>query len=127
MCNGEANVNRSHTFRWRFALLAIVTGSFAIGLGPMGRAASPVADAAQKIFQTACAGCHGPDGRGTSANAKLLKAGDLLSPEVQAMSDAALFTFIAKGSKNMPPSEKTLGKEKIKALVAYLRAQAKRK
>lgn len=96
-------------------------------LRPIAHAASPVEGDAQKIFQTACAGCHGPNGRGTSPNAKFLKVRDLLSPEVQKMSDTALFMIIAKGSKNMPPSEQTLGKKKIQALVSYLRAQARKK
>ena len=114
-------------FRWRFVLVGALLGIAAFCLRPVVHAASPVEGDAQKIFQTACAGCHGPDGRGTSPAAKLLKVRDLLSPQVQKMSDAALFTYIAKGSKNMPPSEKTLGKEKIQALVSYLRAQARKK
>ena len=115
------------SFRWRFVLVVALVGIAAFWLRPIARGASPVEGDAKKIFQTACAGCHGPDGKGTSPAAKLLKVRDLLSPAVQKMSDAALFTIIAKGSKNMPPSEKTLGKKKIQALVSYLRAKARKK
>ena len=114
-------------FRWGFALVGMLVGIAALWSRPIVHAASPAERDPQKIFQTACAGCHGPDGRGTSPAAKLLKVRDLLAPEVQKMSDVALFTYIAKGSKNMPPSEKTLGKEKIQLLVSYLRAQARKK
>lgn len=120
-------MNEVKIFRWRFVLIAALLGIAAFSLRPIALAASPVEGDPQKIFQTACAGCHGPDGRGTSPAAKLLKVRDLLSPQVQKMSDTALFTIIAKGSKNMPPSEKTLGKKKIQALVSYLRAQARKK
>lgn len=113
--------------RWIFAFVGMLLGCAAFCLLPNVHGEAPVDVAPQKLFQTACAGCHGPDGRGTSPAAKLLKVRDLLSPEVQKMSDAALFSYIAKGSKNMPPSEKTLGKEKIQALVRYLRNQAKKK
>ena len=120
-------MNCLHNFRWRLALVGALLGIATSGLRPIVHAALPVEGAPQKIFQTACAGCHGTDGRGTSPAAKLLKVRDLLSPDVQKMSDAVLFTIIAKGSKNMPPSEKMLGKGKIQALVAYLRAQARKK
>ena len=114
-------------FGERALIAAALAGVATLWMRPVVQAASPVEGDSQKIFQTACAGCHGPDGRGTSPAAKLLNVRDLLSPEVQKMSDAALFAYIAKGSKNMPPSEKTLGRQKIQALVSYLRAQARKK
>jgi mono/diheme cytochrome c family protein len=98
---------------------------FALLAAPAEGAAADAA--AEAIFKTSCSGCHGPEGRATSPAAKLLKLRNLLSPEVQKKSDAELFEITAKGSNNMPPFEKSLGKAKIQALISYLRKLSKKK
>ena len=45
-----------------------------------------------KLFHIRCAGCHGPDGRGTS------KGPDLMDAAVQAQTDGALFWKLSNGN-----------------------------
>lgn len=45
-----------------------------------------------KLFHVRCAGCHGPDGRGTS------KGPDLMDAAVQAQTDGALFWKLSNGN-----------------------------
>ncbi len=91
------------------------------------RAATTPAIDAEAIFKASCSGCHGPQGSANSPAAKLLKLRDLRSPEVLKQTDAQLYAITAKGSKNMPPFERSLGKAKIQALVSYLRGFSKKK
>lgn len=91
-----------------------------------GVATGAPADDAAAVFKTRCAPCHGPQGDASTPAAKNLKLKDLKSPEVQKKSDAELEQIVAKGSKNMPGFEKSLGAEKVKAQVAYIRSLAKK-
>lgn len=72
------------------------------------------------LYKVRCAGCHGPDGTANTPMGKSLKVRDLHLPEVQNKTDAELADWIAKGKRPMPPFE-SLGAEKIRALVAYVR------
>lgn len=94
-----------------FALYPASTGSTALAAG---------ADAAA-TYKAKCAACHGADGSGATAVGKSLKLKDLRSPEVQGMSDAALYAVIAKGKGKMTGYEASLGADTCKALVAYVR------
>ena len=90
-------------------------------------AAALAADDDAAVFKARCGGCHGPDGSASTPAAKAMKLRDLRSAEVQGRSDADLEQVIAKGSKSMPPFEKTLGADKVKAQLAYIRQLAKKK
>jgi mono/diheme cytochrome c family protein len=81
---------------------------------------------AEKIYKTNCVLCHGADGSGNSPSGKALKAKDLKSDEVQKISDADLTTVITNGRGKMPAFGKKLKPEDIAALVAYIRAFAKK-
>ncbi len=89
-------------------------------------AAAPAEDDAA-AFKARCAGCHGPEGNAETPAAKNLQLKDLRSPDVQKKSDGELEQIVGKGSKKMPGFEKSLGAEKVKAQVAYLRLLAKKK
>lgn len=52
--------------------------------------------AQEDIYKAKCAGCHGPDGKGTAAGKKM-GAPEFSSPAVQKMSDADLADFIENG------------------------------
>jgi mono/diheme cytochrome c family protein len=87
--------------------------------------ASLRADDAAATFKAKCAGCHGPDGKGTTAAGKAVGAHDFASPEVQKMSDADLAGIISAGKNKMPSYAKTLKEPEIAALVAYVRSLGK--
>ncbi|HSY59505.1 MAG TPA: cytochrome c [Terriglobales bacterium] len=76
---------------------------------------------AAKSFKTNCTLCHGDDGSGNSPTGKALKAKDLASAEVQAISDADLATVIAKGKGKMPAFGSKLSPDVINSLVVYIR------
>lgn len=78
-------------------------------------------DEGSSLFAVQCSGCHGRDGLATSPAAKNLGLESLRSPEVLKMSDDDLFEIIATGSKNMPSYRKSLGEQKIRAILFFLR------
>lgn len=82
-------------------------------------------NAAETTFKAKCAMCHGPDGKGETANGKSMKVKDFTSDEVQKMSDVDLTEAITKGKGKMPPY-KTLTPDQVKGLVAYIRSFAKK-
>jgi mono/diheme cytochrome c family protein len=87
--------------------------------------ASMRADDAASTFKAKCAGCHGPDGKGSTPAGKAVGAHDFSSPEVQKMSDADLAGIISAGKNKMPAYAKTLKDSEIKDLVAYVRSLSK--
>ena len=93
------------------------------------QAASPtVSDAVGEggeTFKAKCAACHAPDGTGSTAAGKAMKVRDLTSADVQAQTDVQLYDIIAKGKGKMPGFEKSLGADKCKELVAFIRTLKK--
>lgn len=87
-------------------------------------ASAPLFD--ETLYKAKCAMCHGADGSGNTAMAKKLGIRDLRSEAVQSQSDAALLGIITKGKGKMPPYDKSLGADKCKELVAYVRKLGKR-
>ena len=67
----------------------------------------PAADAAagKAAYVKACKSCHGPDGAGNPAVAKMMKVEmkNLGSADVQAQSDADLAKIITEGKGKMKP------------------------
>jgi mono/diheme cytochrome c family protein len=80
----------------------------------------------QKLFETNCAKCHGPDGSGNTAIGKAVGAKDLRSAEAKKLTDAEIYTQIDQGKGNMPPFGDSLGKAKVNDLVAYVRELGKK-
>ena len=81
--------------------------------------------AAETLYKTKCAACHGADGKGETAIGKTNKLRDLGSADVQKQSDAELTATITNGKNKMPGYGKSLKPEQIKELVAYVRALGK--
>ena len=79
------------------------------------------ADDGAALYAAKCASCHAKDGSGNTAPGKSLKVRDLRSAEVQKQSDDQLFNIIAKGKGKMPKYETSLGADKCKQLVTYIR------
>ena len=72
-------------------------------------------------FKAKCVMCHGADGSGETSVGKSLKIRDLRSGEVQSQTDSQLLEIISKGKGKMPGYEKSLGADKCKDLVTFIR------
>jgi mono/diheme cytochrome c family protein len=86
-------------------------------------AGSALADAAagKAVYTANCAKCHGPDGAGKAAIARMFNVTmkPLASPEVQALTDAAIAKDIATGVGKMKPVKIT--DAQTKDVIAYIR------
>lgn len=98
------------------------------GLLILVMALAPVAFAADgaAIYKSKCATCHGADGKGQSPMGKKMNLRDLGSPDVQKQTDKQLYDWTAVGKGKMPGYKDKLSDEEIKALVAHMRAFAKK-
>jgi mono/diheme cytochrome c family protein len=85
------------------------------------------AQTAAATYKAKCAGCHGADGKGSTAPGKALGVHDFSSDEVTKMSDTDLITIVTAGKNKMPAYGKSLKDTDIKDLVAYVRELGKRK
>jgi cytochrome c6 len=83
------------------------------------------ADTGKAIYEKSCVSCHGKDGKGNPAMAKVLgeKGLDLTSKEVTQKSDEQLLKVIAEGSGKMPASK--LSKDEQKQALDYVRSLGK--
>lgn len=109
-----------------FALGAVAVAFSVPSMLPTAAAQDP----AKALYIQKCSSCHASDGSGNTTKGKEMKLKDLRSPEVQKLTDAKLYEITAngvkKGAHKMEGYEKTLGKEKVQMLVAYMRQMAKK-
>ncbi len=91
-------------------------------------AVSPVRsqDDAASVFRSKCAGCHGPDGAGSTPAGKAMKVRDFHSADVQKQTDAELTEIITTGKSPMPSYKGKITDDQIKALVGYVRELGKK-
>ncbi len=77
----------------------------------------------KKVFETNCSICHGPTGKGDGPAAVALtpKPTNLVSKEVQAQTDGALFWKISTGRGGMP-SWQTLPEQDRWSVVDFIRS-----
>jgi mono/diheme cytochrome c family protein len=87
---------------------------------------SALADA-EATFKAKCAGCHGPDGSGSTPAGTAMKVRDFHAPEVQKQTDTELTDIITNGKNKMPKYGDKLKDSDIKDLVGYLRMLGKKK
>jgi mono/diheme cytochrome c family protein len=80
------------------------------------------AAAGKAAYAKACKSCHGPDGSGNPAVAKMMKVEmkPLGSKEIQAKSDEDLKEVIKKGAGKMKPIT-SLSDDQASAVVAFIR------
>ena len=83
------------------------------------------AAAGKAAYDKSCKSCHGPDGAGNPAIAKMFKVDmrDLKSSDVQAMSDADLTKIITDGKGKMKPVASASAS--AADIVAYMRTLKK--
>ncbi len=106
--------------------IILLTSVIALATTLAASAAEP-----KEIWATACARCHGVDGKGETKVGHLLGAKDYTDPSVQAaLTDDAAFKATKEGFPNkdgkvvMKPATH-LSDSDIKAVVAYLRTLKK--
>src|SRR5512132_2234927 len=97
-----------------------------IGWSWTGAALAADASAGKAIFEKSCVGCHGKDGKGNPAMAKVLgdKGLNLTAKDVTQMSDEQVLKVIVEGAGKMP-AQKSLSKDQQNQLLAYVRSLAK--
>lgn len=81
---------------------------------------------AEATYKAKCAGCHGPDGSGSTPAGKAMKARDFHSADVQKETDAEMTDIISNGKNKMPKYADKLKDAEIKDLVAYVRGLGKK-
>jgi len=78
------------------------------------------------VFARACAGCHGPTGRGARPPGFTTPPRDLTDPELQArLSDDLIRETIRYGKGQMPPFGKALPPEDLTHVIAFVRTLAR--
>ena len=103
----------------------MIVGIFLLGCTAVGVAAAD-ARAGKAAYDKSCKSCHGADGSGNPAVAKMMKVEleHLDSKEVQARSDSDLRKVITDGKGKMKPVAAVTGSA-VDDVVAYLRAMKK--
>jgi cytochrome c6 len=85
-----------------------------------------VSEAAKKEYAKSCASCHGKDGKGNPAMAKVFKvesaALDLVDDGTIGKTDAELVTTISEGRNKMPAYKGKVSDSMIAEIVGYLRS-----
>jgi mono/diheme cytochrome c family protein len=106
---------------WKMALVAGVAV-----LAPAIVLAGGDAAKGKVLFTSKCVSCHGPDGEGKPAIAKMMKVEmrPLGSKEVQAKNDATLRKNIDEGTGKMKPVKLT--DEEATNVIAFVRTLAKK-
>ncbi|HEY7320895.1 MAG TPA: c-type cytochrome [Candidatus Binatia bacterium] len=105
--------------------IAMIVGVLVIGVWSAGAMAAG-ASAGKAIFEKSCVSCHGKDGKGNPAMAKVLgeKGLDLTAKDATQKSDEQLLKVIAEGAGKMP-AQKSLSKDDQKQVLTYVRSLAK--
>jgi mono/diheme cytochrome c family protein len=106
-----------------FACGAVIYG----GTMPTPAAAAAVAKDGEAIYMAKCNNCHGPDGAGKPAIAKMMNVTmkPLGSAEVQAKSDADFKAVITAGTGKMKPVAGIAAGD-LDNLIAYVRTLKKK-
>jgi mono/diheme cytochrome c family protein len=112
------------TKKSKSAAILIAAGLITAWSVPSGWSAD--AKAGKATYDKACVSCHGADGKGNPAMAKVLgeKGLNIVGKETQAKKDAELLKIIAEGAGKMPAS-KNLSPQEQKDALSYTRSLAK--
>jgi cytochrome c6 len=109
----------------RKQLLTAVLG-FGLAVGWTTGTLAADASAGKATFEKSCVSCHGKDGKGNPAMAKVLgeKGLDLTAKDATQKSDEQLLKIIAEGAGKMP-AQKSLSADEQKQVLSYVRSLAK--
>jgi cytochrome c oxidase cbb3-type subunit 3 len=106
-------------------LLAMI--GFWIGSGWTSGALAADAKAGKAAYEKSCVSCHGADGKGNPAMAKVLgeKGLNIVGKETTQKSDDQLLKVIVEGAGKMP-AQKSLSKDEQKQVLSHVRSLAKK-
>ena len=106
--------------------LALISVGLWLGTNSIPGAFAADTTAGKAVYGKSCAGCHGGDGKGNPAMAKVLgeKGLNLTTPEVKKMSDDEILKILIEGAGKMP-AQKNLSKDDQKQVLTYIRSLAK--
>ena len=109
------------------AMVGLAVLAFAVSV-PAVFGAGGNAAAGKTVFMSKCAMCHGPNGEGKEAIAKMFKVKmlPLGSKEIQSKSDAELKKVIENGYEKMKPV-KGLSETQVTDVIAFVRTLAEKK
>jgi len=85
------------------------------------------AKAGKATYDKLCVSCHGADGKGNPAMAKMMgeKELNIVDKETTAKKDDVLLKVIVEGAGKMPASGKNLNKQEQTDVLSYMRSLAK--
>ena len=106
--------------------LALFVIGLWLGAGWTPGALAADASAGKAIFNKSCVGCHGANGKGNPAMAKVLgeKGLNIVGADTTKKSDAQLLKVLAEGAGKMP-AQKSLSKDDQKQVLGHVRSLAK--
>ena len=106
-------------------MMTVAASGLLLGAGWLAPVFAADATAGKAAFEKSCAGCHGADGKGNPAMAKVLgeKGLNIATKDMAKKSDEQLLKVIAEGSGKMPASK--LSKDEQKQALGYVRSLAK--
>jgi cytochrome c oxidase cbb3-type subunit III len=106
--------------------LALFVIGLWLGAGWTPGALAADASSGKAIFEKSCVGCHGADGKGNPAMAKVLgeKGLNIVGADTKKKSDDQLLKVLAEGAGKMP-AQKSLSKDEQKQVLGHVRSLAK--
>ena len=106
--------------------LALFVIGLWLGAGWTPGALAADASAGKAIFNKSCVGCHGANGKGNPAMAKVLgeKGLNIVGADTKKKSDDQLLKVLAEGAGKMP-AQKSLSKADQKQVLGHVRSLAK--
>lgn len=113
--------------RKRSKKLGVLVSACLLTVAGGARAWSAEAKAGKASYDKLCVSCHGADGKGNPAMAKVMgeKALNIVSKDTQAKKDDELLKVIVDGAGKMPASGKNLSKQEQTDVLSYTRSLAK--
>ena len=106
-------------------IIALAAVGLLAGAGWVAPVLAAEASGGKALFEKSCAGCHGADGKGNPAMAKVIgeKGLNITTKDTAQKSDEQLLKIIAEGSGKMPASK--LSKDEQKQALGHARSLAK--
>lgn len=105
-------------------IIAFIGAAAFCAQAPIRAAKAP--SAGKKTFDAKCASCHGVDGKGKAAMAKIIKvdasALDLTSAETAKKSDEEAQKIVLEGKNKMPAYKGKISESLVSAMIAYVRS-----
>ncbi|MBI2364009.1 MAG: cytochrome c [Deltaproteobacteria bacterium] len=106
--------------------VALIVIGLWLGAGWTPGALAVDAGSGKAVYEKSCVSCHGADGKGNAAMAKVLgeKGLNIVGKDTTKKSDAQLLKVIVDGAGKMP-AQKSLSKDEQKQVLGHVRSLAK--